>query len=233
MTVYQFNARNMKKGFALILAVCALVVSSCASSRFFSQKASQIRPIALVEPYAYITDAVGDWSTEYLDKASVANQTIVAEIVTSMGLPIEKTLPVEYHNQQSAQTDAWMRRLGEIGPSAAKQLEIPVPIRAAVNESGCRYGLVITDLGYLKNPDEYAIEKAIDTGTRVMDAIANNEIDLSSDAEAFLNGVFALVFDSQTGEVVWYGAQPRRYKKSPIDPQTLSQQLQALFKDFK
>ena len=223
----------MKRITILTLAIASMFFSSCASSRFFSQKASDIRPIALVEPYAYITDAVGDWSTKYLDNASRINQQLVSEIVTSMGLPIEKNVPVEYHTQRSAQTDAWMRRLGDMGAGAAKELEIPAVIRDAVKKSGCRYGMLITDLGYLKNPDTYAFEKVLDTGTRVLDAVLNNSIDLSSDAEAYLNGVFALVFDNQTGKVVWYGAQPRRYKKSPVDQRTMSDQLQALFKDFR
>ena len=34
-------------------------------------------------------------------------------------------------------------------------------------------------------------------------------------------------------EVVWYGAQPRRYEKSPVNQRTLSEQLQDLFKDFR
>ena len=223
----------MKHFLSLLLAFVALVCSSCASSRFFSQKAADIRPIALVEPYAYITDAVGDWSTQYLDGASSINQQLVAEITASLGLPIETTVPMAYHNQQSAPTDAWLRHLGDIGASAAGELEVPADIRAAVRESGCRYGLVISDLGYLKNPDEYGIEKSIETGARVLGAILTNEVHFGSDTEAYLNGVFALVFDNQTGDVVWYGAQPRQYKKNPIDPASLTKQLTALFKAFR
>ena len=224
----------MRKNIIILLTTIPLILSSCASSRFFSQRASDIRPIALVEPYAYITDAVGDWSTKYLDDASRINQKLVAEIVASLGLPIEQTVPMEYHSAQSAQTDAWMRRLGDLGAAgAAKDLVIPDVIRDAVRKSGCRYGLLITDLGYLKNPDQYTFEKVLDAGMRVLDAVLNHEISFDSDAEAYLNGVFALIFDSTTGEIAWYGAQPRRYKKSPVDQRTLSDQLQALFKDFR
>ena len=223
----------MKKKDYLLLASVALVCSSCASSRFFSQKAADIRPIALVEPYAYITDAVGDCSTQYLDGASSLNQQLVAELTASMGLPIEKTVPMAYHQQQSAPTDAWLRHLGNISASAAKDLEVPADIRAAVRESGRRYGLVISDLGYLKNPDEYSIEKSIETGARVLGAILTDEVRLGSDTHAYLNGVFALVFDSRTGNVVWYGAQPCQYKKNPLDRASLTKQLTALFKAFR
>ena len=230
---YQKSIQTMKKSIIIILAAIPIVVSSCASSRFFSQSASDIRPIALVEPFAYITDAIGDLPTKYLDDASRINQKLVAEIVTSMGLPVEKAIPMEHHSKVSAQTDEWMRKIGDRGAGAARALKIPDAIRDAVSKSGCRYGLLITDLGYLKDPDMYAFEQALDASTRVMDAVLYHNVNLSSDAEAYLNGVFGLIFDSTTGNVVWYGAQPRRYKKSPVDQRTLSEQLQALFKDFR
>ncbi len=48
-----------------------------------------------------------------------------------------------------------------------------------------------------------------------------------------MNGIFGLVFDNKTGEVVWYGAKPRRYKKNPVDPSVITDQLGALLKDFR
>ena len=211
----------MKKSIIIILATLPLVFSSCASSRFFSQqRASDLSQIALVEPFAYITDAIGDWSTKYLDDASKANQKLVAEIVTSMGLPIEKTVPMEHHTKASAQTDEWLRRLSDLGAGTARNLVIPDDIRDAVSRSGCRYGLLISDLGFIKNPDIYAFEQALDTSRKVMDALMYNRIEIGSDLNT-------------TGKVVWYGSRPRRYDKNPLDHGTMSEQLQALFKDFR
>lgn len=224
----------MKRSILIALAVLPLFFSSCATSSFFSQTAADISPIALVEPFAFITDAIGDWPTSYLEEASSVNQRMVAEIVSSMGLPIQATVPMAYHTPGSAETDVWMRRFADMGSARAKELEIPANIRDAVTGSGCRYGLLITDIGYLKNPDEYKLEKTMDITGRVLEAVVNNNIIFGSNAtDAYLNGVFAMVFDNQTGKVVWYGAQPRRNKKNPVDLQSLTKQLQALFKDFK
>lgn len=224
----------MKKSIIIILVSLPLVLSSCASSRFFSQQhASDLSQIALVEPFAYITDAIGDWSTKYLDDASKANQKLVAEIVTSMELPIEKTVPMEHHTKASAQTDEWLRRLSDLGAGTARNLVIPDDIRDAVSRSGCRYGLLISDLGFIKNPDIYAFEQVFDTSRKVMDALMYNRIEIGSDLKDSLNGVYGLIFDNTTGKVVWYGSRPRRYDKNPLDHGTMSEQLQALFKDFR
>ena len=77
------------------------------------------------------------------------------------------------------------------------------------------------------------MEEGIEIGMKIADFIFNKSIDLSEETEAFLNGVFALVFDSQTGEVVWYGSRPRRYEYNPLDRQSLTEQLTKLFKDFR
>ena len=67
----------MKKSvFALVCLIGVALFTSCNTSKFFSQKASDIQPIALVEPYSYITDAVGDFSTDYLPDASRFNQLL-------------------------------------------------------------------------------------------------------------------------------------------------------------
>ena len=219
--------------FILTLTLSSLLFASCAASRFYSGPASTIRPIALVQPYSYITDAVGNWSTEYLDDISKLNQDLISSAVNSAGLPIGNTVPMTYDKLEPSMFNDWMRDLAYVGPGRAKYLAVPGELRDAVEGSGCRYGLVITDLGYLKNPDELAFEYAVDVVGKVLDAVLNNEINVGSDAEAYLNGVFALIFDNQTGEVVWYGAQPRRYKKNPVDPRTISAQINALFKDFR
>ena len=67
----------------------------------------------------------------------------------------------------------------------------------------------------------------------MLGAILTDEVHLGSDTHAYLNGIFALVFDNQTGDVVWYGAQPCQYKKNPVDPASLTKQLTALFKAFR
>ena len=225
----------MKKSvFALICIVGMVFFASCGTSRFFSQKASDIQPIALVEPYSYITDAVADFSTDYLPDASRFNQLLVTDIVNSLGMPIEKTISVDFDAANpKSKLGSWMYNLVDLSASSAKYLIVPDEIRNAVRESGCRYGLLITDVGYSKNASQLALEEGIEIGMKVADFILNNSINFSKETEAYVNGVFALVFDSQTGETVWYGSRPRRYEYNPLDRKSLTKQLTKLFKDFR
>lgn len=211
-----------------------LLLSSCSTSQFFSQKANDIHPIALVEPYSYITDAVVDFSTDYLPDASRFNQLLVTDIMNSLGMPIQKTVTVDFDAaNKNSKLGSWMYNLVDLSTRNARYLIVPDEIRNAVRESDCRYGLLITDVGYSKNAKQLALEEGIEIGMKIADFIFNNSIDFSKETEAYVNGVYALVFDSQTGETVWYGRRPRRYEYNPLDRKSLTEQLTKLFKDFK
>ena len=218
----------------MCLVGVALLFSSCSTSKFFSQKANDIHPIALVESYSYITDAVVDFNTDYLPDASRFNQLLITDIVNSLGMPINKTVTVDFDAaNKDSKLGAWMYNLVDLSASSAQYLIVPDEIRNAVRESGCRYGLLITDVGYSKNAKQLALEEGVEIGMKIADFILNNNISFSKETEAYVNGVFALVFDSQTGETVWYGKRPRRYEYNPLDRKSLTEQLTKLFKDFR
>jgi hypothetical protein len=211
-----------------------LLFPSCSTSKFFSQKANDIHPIALVEPYSYITDAVADFTTDYLPDASRFNQLLVTDIVNSLGMPVNKTVTVDFDAaNKDSKLGSWMYNLVDLSASSAQYLIVPDEIRNAVRESGCRYGLLITDVGYSKNAKQLALEEGVEIGMKIADFILNNSISFSKETEAYVNGVFALIFDSQTGETVWYGKRPRRYEYNPLDRKSLTEQLTKLFKDFQ
>ena len=224
----------MKKRFLFLLIAIPMFFASCGTSKFFSGNASDIHPIALVEPYSYITDAVADFTTDYLPDASRFNQLLVTDVVNSLGMPIQKTVSVDFDAANpKSKLGSWMYNLGDLSATSAQKLVVPDEIRDAVRESDCRYGLLITDIGYSKNARQYALEEGIETGMKIADFIFNNSVDFSKETEAYVNGVFALVFDNQTGQVVWYGKRPKRYEYNPLDRESLTKQLTKLFADFK
>ena len=219
----------MKKRFLFFLMAIPMLFASCGTSKFFSSNASDLRPIALVEPYSYITDAVADFTTDYLPDASRFNQLLITDVVNSLGMPIQKTVSVDFGAANpKSKLGSWMYNLVDLSATSAQKLVVP-----AVRESGCRYGLLITDVGYSKNARQYALEEGIEIGMKIADFIFNNSVDFSKETEAYVNGVFALVFDNQTGQVVWYGKRPRRYEYNPLDRESLTKQLTKLFADFK
>ena len=224
----------MKKHFLFLLIAVPMLFASCGTSKFFSSNASDLWPIALVEPYSYITDAVADFTTDYLPDASRFNQLLVTDVVNSLGMPIQKTVSVDFDAANpKSKLASWMYNLVDLSTASAQKLVVPAEIRDAVRESGCRYGLLVTDVGYSKNARQYALEEGIEIGMKIADFIFNNSVDFSKDTEAYVNGVFALVFDNQTGQVVWYGKRPRRYEYNPLDRESLTKQLTKLFADFK
>lgn len=93
--------------------------------------------------------------------------------------------------------------------------------------------MIITDVGYVKNSDQLAMERVLEATSRVLEYVINGSMNMSRNTEAYTNGVYALVFDSQTGHVVWFGTRPRQYNRNPLDHVSLMRQLNTLFKDFR
>ena len=223
----------MKRILFPLAIVAALVFTSCATSKFYSQDASSVRPLALVQPCSYLTDAVADFSTVYYEPVSKVNNVILMEVIPSLGLPIEKVVPFEFNcADKSDATVRWMRHLGDVGKSGAKDMTIPADLINAVKSSGCRYGMVLSDIGYVKNARQYKLEKAIETSMKIADALINNHYDLSDDTEPYLNGMFSVIFDAETSKVVWFGTAPRSYKFNPLDEGDMKKQLTKLYKAF-
>ena len=223
----------MKRIIFLLAIVAALVFTSCATSKFYSQDAATVRPLALVQPCSYLTDAVGDFATVYYDTVSKVNNAILMETIPTLGLPIEKVIPFEFNcADKSDATVLWMRHLADVGAGGAKNMTVPSDLLEAVKGSGCRYGMVLSDIGYVKNARQYNLERAIETGIKIADALINNHIEISNDTEAYLNGLFSVIFDAQTGEVVWFGTAPRSYKFNPLDGGDMKKQLIKLYKAF-
>ena len=217
----------------LTLFVLAFALVSCGASKFYVGNASSTTPVALVEPYTYLTDAIADFQTDYVQDVSVANQTLLKEIVSALGVPVAKLVPFEYFpTDRSDFINGWMRSFRDLTPAAASGLEIPGEIRDAVANSGCRYGMILVDLGYVKNAKQYALERGVETGLNVMNFIVNGELNLSHDSEAFMNGVYSVIFDNQSGEVVWFGKRHPDYKHNPLDRGDMTDQLRKLYKDF-
>ena len=194
----------MKRFVFLLAILAALVFTSCATSKFYSQNASTVRTLALVQPCSYLTDAIGDFPTDYYGPVSMVNNAILMETIPTLGLPIEKVIPFEFNcADKSDAIVRWMRHLADVGASGAKNMTVPFDLLDAVKGSGCRYGMLLSDIGYVKNARQYNIEKSIEMGIKIADVLINNHLELSNDTEAFLNGLFSVIFDAQTGEVVW------------------------------
>ena len=223
----------MKRILSPLAILAALVFTSCATSKFYSQDAATVRPLALVQPCSYLTDAVGDFPTDYYEPVAKVNNAILMETIPTLGLPIEKVIPFEYNcADKSDATVRWMRHLADVGKSGAKNMTVPSDLINAVKGSGCRYGMVLADIGYVKNARQYNIEKAIETAIKIADALIKNHIEISDDTEAYLNGLFSVIFDAQTGKVVWFGTAPRSYKFNPLDGADMKKQLTKLYKAF-
>lgn len=221
----------MKKHLFLLVAAC-LVFASCGTSKFFAQQAPEIRSIALVQPYSFVTDAVGDLATNYLEDASNYNQQIVTELAATI-MPVDTVINLDYGEEGPDSNLAyWMHHLRGLKAKDAQDIIIPAALRNLVKESGYRYGMVLTDIGYAKNPKQYMVEKVVETGIALIGLLADRSVYVGATSDPYENGLYSLIFDSQTGKVVWFGNRLQNKSYNPLDPSKVGKQLKKLYKDF-
>lgn len=222
----------MKKHL-VFLAAAMLVLTSCSTSTFFGASPSNIHTIAMVEPFSYVTDAVGYRATDYLPTQSRFNHELVEDLVMAM-MPVETEVSVGFdYVRPDYNLLQWTRELARISSSDARYLVIPKEIRDAVKNSGCPYGLVVMDVGFVKDTDQYVLEEVLGVTASVLDYVLNGKrTTYWGSSEEYRNGVYALVFDSQTGKVLWFGSRPDQSDVNPLNPSQLRRQLTTLFKDY-
>lgn len=223
----------MKKNLFLLLISLPFVLVSCGTSKFFAGQASDVNSIALVQPYSYLTDAIGDFSTNFIEEPSKINSALVQELVSHMGLPIQQVVAFDYdYSNLKSPLNKWLRNLPEISAGTAKDIAIPAELLEAARESGAPYALLISDTGFVKNADQYTAEVVLENTARVLDFLLNDNLDLTKDTDEYMNCMGALLINTQTGKAVWYGSRPKDAKCNPLDKNSIQKQLDKLFKAF-
>ena len=212
----------MKK--IIILAAAALLLCSCATSRFFNKtKAADFNDIALVQPYSNVNIKTVK-ARVYSDSLSRVNRKIVTSAVQSLAIPIKTTV--------QASDPEWMLRLYDIAPNHANWLQVPDVIRNAVTESGCRYGLLVTDVGYIMDRDAVIAEEVVDAGLTLLNYALTGKNYYYNTVVSCKNSIYAIIYDNQTGEVVWYGSIKSDEARNPLNRQTVNKQVTTLFRPF-
>lgn len=225
----------MKRNLLTLLAAACMLVS-CGTSKFFvGSTAASVQPVALVQPYSYITNAVIDIQTQYVEEASLINQQLLTEETQTLGLAVQTVVPfecspVDMHDPVSI----WLFSLSNVAAKEAAHLIVPDDLKNAVAESGCRYGLVLVDVGYVKSAKQYVVEEAVGVGLSILEAVIDKDKAMihGSSNSAHANAMFSLIFDATTGQVLWYGARRQEDNFNPTDRSHMRRQLGYLFKDF-
>lgn len=207
-----------------ILAAAALLLCSCATSRFFNKtKAADLNDIALVQPYSNVTFETLK-SRFYSDSLSTVNRGIVTSAINSLAIPV-KTMVY-------ASDPEWMLRLADITPNHANWLQPPQAIRDAISASGCRYGLLVTDIGYIMDRNAVLVGEALDAGISLLNYALTGNMYFYNNVVTRRNSVYAVVYDNQTGEIVWYGSIKSDEDRNPLNRKTVNKQVTSLFRPF-
>lgn len=222
----------MKKTSLLLLVLLPWMLISCGTSKFFAGKASDVKDIALIQPYSYLTDAIGNFSLHFIEEPSRSNSAILAELTAEL-LPVQQVVELAYdYSDMQSPLNKWLRALPDLSSGKARETILPAELLAAARSCGAPYALILSDAGYVKDPDQYTAEVVLESTMRVIDFLANDSLDLTKETEAYMNTVAALLIDTRSGKAVWYGSRPKSNKFNPLDKSSMERQLLKLFKDF-
>ena len=229
----------MKLNSILPLLSAVLLASACCSSRYTAADVNlaAIDQFAFFQPYAFITgyDAHNKAYHDAVDSRTEAN--MILGIIESERFPFTDVIPVAY---EDAQTDdlRWVANFPEVDPKKIDRLRVPKDFRNMLDESGCRYGVVIYARGFIRSKEVLQREETLRAVSRVLDKIIENNTGVyratnyNTMSAPYGNDMFMAVIDGETDRVVYFVKEISPFYSHPVVRNDVNALVHKLLKDF-
>ncbi len=233
----------MKKIHHLILGLSALLlVAACGPSRYTSSSfnLASVPEYAFIQPYSYIVLYGDDGKGYYNEESSATATRLITNIINSERFPFSEMIPADYKGDNE-DIKNWMWSFSDVDPSKADRLRVPKSLKALLNKSGLRYGVVIYSYGYVQTKKGYQTEKiekaaskAIDTAFEKLTGIGgltNPSRNYSVDSP-YGNVLYCAVIDGEADRVVHFVKEVPTFASHPEESSYVSDLLHKLLKEF-
>lgn len=229
----------MKLNRILPLLAGLLLASACGSARYTAADVNlaSIDTFAFFQPYALITgyDAHNKAYHDAVDSRTEAN--MIAGIIQSERFPFTEVIPVDYHD---AQTDdlSWVTNFPSVDPKQIDRLRVPKSFRRMLDESGCRYGVVIYARGFIRAKEVLEREEALRAVSRVLDKVIEQNTGIyratnyNTMSAPYGNDMFLAVIDGETDRVVYFVKEISPFYSHPINRNDVYALVHKVLKDF-
>ncbi len=227
----------------LILGFSALLLlTACGASRYTNSSfnLSSVPEFAFVQPYSFVVLYGDDGKGYYDENCSKGATKIVTNIINSERFPFSDMIEADYEGA-NADMQKWMRTFPDVDPAKADRLRVPKSLRALLDKSGLRYGVVIYSYGYEQTVKGYQREKVEKAASKVIDkAIASltgitgltNPSQNYSVNSPYGNVLYCAVVDGETDRVVHFVAETPTFASHPEETSNVSELLHKLLKEF-
>ena len=227
----------------LILGFSALLLlTACGASRYTNSSfnLSSVPEFAFVQPYSFVVLYGDDGKGYYDENCSKGATKIVTNLINSERFPFSDMIEADYEGA-NADMQKWMRTFPDVDPAKADRLRVPKSLRALLDKSGLRYGVVIYSYGYEQTVKGYQREKVEKAASKVIDkAIASltgitgltNPSQNYSVNSPYGNVLYCAVVDGETDRVVHFVAETPTFASHPEETSNVSELLHKLLKEF-
>ena len=221
----------MKPSHLLFLPLCAFLLASCGTARYFAGfKPEEAKGnMALVGPASCIYYLDKDNRESYDDSLSLVSQTMITNLVDELGIPVSGQFQLD--SVQKEEAVAFMRYLVTYNPKQLGFLPIPELLDEVLETGGARYGLLVYAEGMTRDGKGLLKEVAKDVLLGTMATVlSGGAVVASGSAAIYASNLYAAVLDAQTNRIVFYNQSPQ--EGHPLKPNQVRKQLSSLLKDF-
>ena len=222
----------MKKTLFHLLLV-AMAVSSCATAKYYGGFTPETarQDMALLGPVSCIYYLDDKNQESFSDTLSTFSETLIASLVDELGVPVSGRIELT-EDEEKSEVFELMHYLSEQRSNKQKYILIPGVLDRALEEHGCRYGLLVFAEGMTRDKKGYtkdAVKGAFITlATAILTLGAATMI---VTPEMYSSRIYAAVLDSEMDQVVFFNVRNPE-ETHPLRPDPVRKQLRKLLKDY-
>lgn len=230
----------MKLNKFLPLVAGVLLASACGPSRYTAADVNlaAIEKFAIFEPYAYIIGYDANNKAFYDGVDSKTEASMITGIIESERYPFSDIIPVDYFDSKTDDL-RWVSNMSQVDPSKIDRLRPPKSIRNKLQESGYRYGVIISTRGYIRSREVLQREALVRAASRVIDKVLEEATGKKSrtvyyypQSSPYGNEMYLAVIDGETDRVVHFVKENFASFSHPTNRADVNNMLHRLLKDF-
>ena len=224
----------------LPLIAVALLASACGPSRYTAADVNlaAIEKFAIFQPYAYIIGYDAQNTAFYDGTDSKIEADMLTGIIESERYPFSDIIPVDYFDSKTDDL-RWVSNMSQVDPTKIDRLRPPKSIRSKLQESGYRYGVIISTRGYIRSRELLQRQAIVRAAARVLDKVLeettgkkSNTVYYYPQSSPYGNEMYLAVIDGETDRVVHFAKENFESFSHPTNRTDVNNMLHRLLKDF-
>ena len=222
----------MKQLHLPVIALVAMVVASCATTKYVSKSdLGTINDVAVFTPFTYITWQEGKNGVQYSDSLSFVCAQLITRSIQGSALPTGELVDIEFSDDEVYQSA--MASLRDIKAKKAGEAAVPGPLLKLLRDNGQRYGVFVFSNGFMMDGKNYAKAAAANVAVGVLTTVLTMGAATAYTIPTKNSfAVWTAIVDSSTDRIVFYNTDVFA-DGNPTKEEHVRRIIEHLFKDFK